>query len=133
MASAANTNPKPKPAVNAYHILRKKSSSRVKLPPLMNPPHMILHVVYPAKHPPTIRPLTHNTGVMLRLVPGTVLLAREPARNSLRTALVPTEQMLPVPVEVLAQVAAAEERRGRGAAWVSTAPGAVGVGNTIVV
>lgn len=98
----------------------------------MNPPHMILHVIDPTKHSPAVRPLTYNTGVMLRLVPGAVFLAREPARNSLRTALVPTEQMLPVPVEVLAQITAAVERRGRGAAWVGAAPGAVAVGDAVV-
>lgn len=98
----------------------------------MNPPHMILHVVYPAEYPPAVRPLTHNPGVMLRLVPGAVLLAREPARNSLRTALVPTEQMLPVPIEVFPEVAATMERRSRGASWVGAAPGAVGVGDAVV-
>lgn len=91
---------------------------------------MVLHVIHARKDPRTSlpSPLTHNAGVMLRLVPITVLLTAEPSagdlRVGLRTPVVPAEEVLPVSVVVLAQVAAAAEEGWRGAVWVCAAPGA---------
>lgn len=91
---------------------------------------MVLHVIHARKDPRTTlpSPLTHNSGVMLRLMAITILLTTEPSagdlRVGLRTPVVPAEEVLPVPVVVFAQVAAAAEEGRRGAVWVCAAPGA---------
>ena len=78
----------------------------------MNPPNMILHIINPTKHLPTPIPLTPNPGIMLRLMPGSILLTREPALRTLRTPLVSTEEVFLVSVEVFPQVAPSPEDGG---------------------
>lgn len=109
----------------------KQEKATLLLPP-MDPPHMILHVVDATKHPRTAGPLARHAGVVFRLVAVAVLLAGEAALHGLRTALVAAEEMFPVAVVVLAQVAAAAEDGLRRAAGVGAAPGAVGVLHAVV-
>lgn len=72
-------------------------------------PYMVLHVIDATKHPATAIPFAHNARVVLRLVPRAVLLAREPTLAMLGTALMATEQMLPMAVVVLAQITTTAE------------------------
>lgn len=119
-----NKNPNP--------ILSYPTQKRLPaLPFSMNPPHVILHIIHTTKNPPTALPLTSYPGVMFRLVSGAILLTREPALHGLWTSLVTTEEVLPVSVEVFAEVAAAAENGGRGAAWVCASPGAVAGGDAV--
>lgn len=97
----------------------------------MNPLHVIFHVVNPTEHPSAATPLALHERIVLRLVPVTVLLAGEPACYRLRTAVVSAKEVLAMPVEVLAQVAAASEDGGRRAPRVGAAPGAVSQGETV--
>ena len=91
----------------------------------LTPLHMIPHIIHPAKDPIAPLPLARHARVMLRLVPRPVLLAAEPPLARLRTVLVPAEEVLAVPVEVLAQVARAHEDGLGVAARVGAAPGAL--------
>lgn len=110
----------------------KKQSSSLLRPLLVNPPHMVFHIVHPAEHPTTPLPLALDLRIVLGLVPSPVLLAREPPLRRLRTALVAAEEVLVVPVEVLAQVAGAREYRPRRTPDVRAAPGPVCVSDPVV-
>lgn len=79
----------------------------------MNPPYMILHIIHTTKNPPTPIPLTKNPRVMFRLVPGSVLLTREPPMRRLRTPIIATEEVFAVPVVVFPEIASSAEDRGR--------------------
>lgn len=67
----------------------------------MNPPNVILHVIHPAEHAITSRPLTWNLRVMLRLMPRAIFLTREAALGSLRATIEAAKEIFPVPVEML--------------------------------
>lgn len=77
----------------------------------MNPPDMILHVVDPTEHLSTAVPFTNHTRIMFCLVASTILLTAEPILCGLSTLLVPTEQILPVAVEMLSQITSPLEEK----------------------
>lgn len=91
--------------------------------PPMNPPHVILHIIHPAKNPSTTTPLTFNAGVMFSLMSGAILLTREPTLPGLGTLLKATKEMFAMAVIVFPEVAAASEEGLRSTPWVSAAPG----------
>ena len=75
----------------------------------MNPPHMILHGVYPTKYPLTPVPLTRYLWVVFGLMPVSVFLAREPAPHSLWAPFVPAKEMLAVTIIVFPKITAPTE------------------------
>lgn len=107
---------------------------------------MVLHVIHSTEDAPTLLalgslPLTSNAGVVLRLVPRAVFLARKAAdvahaapsrpavvrlghrdRLRLRTALDAAVEVLRVAVEVFAEIAPARKQRARRASGVRAAP-----------
>lgn len=97
----------------------------------MNPPNMVLHIVHTTENPSTPIPLTNNARIMLGLMPSTVLLTREPALLRLRTPLMPTEEMLPVSIEMLPQVTTSTEHCLGRTARVGAAPDAVSGRNAV--
>lgn len=98
----------------------------------MNTPDVILHIVHSTKDATAPGPFARNARVMLRFVPGSVLSARKPSLRGLRTAFVPTEEVLAVSVEMSPEVAATAEDNLRGTAWVCASPVTVsGAGSEI--
>ena len=84
--------------------------------------HMVSHVINSTEDSVAAVPLTWNSWIVLGLVPRSILLATETAFPRLRTVLVPTEKVLAVPMEVLAQVAGPHKYRFRVATRVGAAP-----------
>ncbi len=113
----------------------------------VDPADVVFHVVHAGEDPGTFftvwaSPFALDAGAVLSLVAGAVLFAGEAARErliggfcaarcrglALGAAVHTAEQMLAVPVVVLAQVAAAGEGRARRAAWIGAAPGLCAAG-----
>ena len=111
----------------------------------MDSPHVVLHVVHPAKDAPALfaagaPPLALDARVVLGFVAGAVLFGGEAAAEGavggargrgglgLRAAVDAAEEVFGVAVVVLAKVAAACEGGAGGAAWVGAAPGGLGGG-----
>ena len=99
----------------------------------MNAPDMVLHVVDPAEDPLTAVPFAVDARVVLRLVAGAILLAAEAALGGLGAVFVAAEEVLAVPLVVLAQIAAASEVCAGGAAGEGASPCAVWVLQAVVV
>jgi hypothetical protein len=108
----------------------------------VDPADVVFHVVHAGEDSGTFftvwaAPFALDAGAVLGLVPCAVLLAGEAASErlvggfgatrcralALGTAVHAAEQMLAVPVVVLAQVTAAGEGRARCATWEGAAPG----------
>lgn len=77
----------------------------------MDPTYMIFHIIDTTKNPIAVIPLTANFRVMLSLMSSAVLLARKPALGSLRTAPVPAEEVLVMPIKVFPQIAGPRKYR----------------------
>ena len=85
---------------------------------LVNPSDVIPHVIHPAEDAWTPFPPALDAGIMLGFMPAPVLPAGEAPGGGLGTSGVPTEEVSPVSLVVLAQVASAVEDGSRGAAGV---------------